>query len=58
MSKNLNDIAVLNIRSVDCRCIINEINKSEAMVFLKNAFLENLNKKSETLYNTIFLHRV
>ena len=35
MSMNLNDIGVLNIRSVDYRCIINEINKSEAMFFFK-----------------------
>ena len=39
MSKNLNDIDILNINDVDYRCIISQINKSEAINLLQNADL-------------------
>ena len=39
MSINLNEIAILNIRGVDYRCIINRIDKSEAVNFLQSANL-------------------
>ena len=37
MSTKLNDIAILNIRSVDYCCIINGIGKSKAINLLQNA---------------------
>ena len=40
------DIAILNINSADYCCIINGINKSEAVILLQKA---NLNGKSGTL---------
>ena len=43
---DLDDIAVLNINSVDYRCITNKISKSEAANLLQNA---ELAKKSGTL---------
>ena len=43
---NLNDIAILNIWSVDYCCNVNEIDKSEVMNLLRNA---NLTEKSGTL---------
>ena len=47
MSMNHNsDIAILNINSADYCCIINGINKSEAVILLQKA---NLNGKSGTL---------
>ena len=39
MSININDIAILKIRSVDYRCNINGIIKSEALNLLRNADL-------------------
>ena len=42
MSMNPNNIAFLNIRNFDYRCIINEINNSETMGLLKSA---NLNQE-------------
>ena len=39
MSINLNNIAILNINSVDYRCIINGISKGDALNLLKNADL-------------------
>ena len=39
MSINLNDLAILNIHSVDYRFIINKISKSEAVNLLQNADL-------------------
>ena len=39
MPINLNDIAILNIRGVGYRCIINEISKSDAINLLQNADL-------------------
>ena len=46
MSKNLSDIATLNIHGVDYCCIIKWISKCEAMGLLKNA---NLNEEGGTL---------
>ena len=43
---NLNDIAILNICSIDHCCIINEIDKNEVMNLLRNA---DLTEKSGTL---------
>ena len=42
MSKNLNEIYILNINDVDYCCIISQINKSEAINLSQNA---NLTKK-------------
>ena len=42
MSMNPNNIAFLNIRTFDYRCIINGINNSETMGLLKSA---NLNQE-------------
>ena len=39
MSVNLSDIAVLNIKSADYRCIITKISKNEAIKVMKNADL-------------------
>ena len=39
MSMNLNDIAILNVRSIDYCCIINGISKSEPMGLLRNSSL-------------------
>ena len=46
MCSNLNDIAILNICSVDYCCIINGVSKIDAINLLKNA---DLTKKSGTL---------
>ena len=46
MSVNLSDIAVLNIKGSDYRCIISLIRKNEAINLLQNA---DLNKKSRIL---------
>ena len=46
MSMNLSDIAILNIKGCDYRCIINGISKSEAMKLLQNI---DLTEKSGTL---------
>ena len=45
-SMNLSDIAILNIKCSDYRCIISLINKNEAINLIQNA---DLTKKSETL---------
>ena len=39
MSINLSDIAILNIKGSDCRCIISLINKNEAINLMQNADL-------------------
>ena len=36
MSMSLNDIAILNIKGADYRCIISGFNKSEAINLLQN----------------------
>ena len=46
MSMALSDIAILNIKGSDCRCIISLISKNEAMNLLQNA---DLTEKSGTL---------
>ena len=43
MSMNLSDIAILNIKGADYRCITSEINKSEAINLMQNI---DLTKKS------------
>ena len=43
---NLSDIAILNIKGADFRCIISRISKSEAINLIQNI---NLTKKSRTL---------
>ena len=45
MSVNLRDIAILNIKGSDYRCIISLISKNEAKNLLKNA---DLTAKSRT----------
>ena len=46
MSMNLSDIAVLNIKGSDCRCIISLISKTEAVNLSQNT---DLTEKSRTL---------
>ena len=38
---NISDIAIITIKNVDYRCIIHNINKSEAINLLKKYVLEN-----------------
>ena len=38
---NISDIASTTIKNVDCRCIIYNISKSEAIDLLKNSILKN-----------------
>ena len=44
MSINLSDIAILNIKGSDHRCIISRISKNEVINLMKNA---DLTKKTE-----------
>ena len=46
MSMNLSDIAILNIKGADYRCIIHGISKNEAINLLQNI---DLTDKSEKL---------
>ena len=46
MSMNLNDIAILNIKCSDYRCIISLISKNEAINLMQNA---DFTEKSGTL---------
>ena len=46
MSMNLSDIAILNIKGADYRCIISRISKSEAINLMQNT---DLCEKSKTL---------
>ena len=46
MSMNLSDIAILNIKAADYRCIISGISKSEAINLMQNI---DLTEKSRTL---------
>ena len=46
MSMNLSDIAILNIRGSDFRCIISEVSKNEAINLMRNA---DLMEKGRTL---------
>ena len=41
LSINISDIAIIIVKSVDYRCIIYNISKSEAINLLKNYVLEN-----------------
>ena len=52
---NLKNIAILNIKVADYRCIISEIRKNEAISVIQNA---DLNEKRGTLQNTksLFLY--
>ena len=43
---NLSDIAILNIKVYDYRCVINEISKNEAITLMQNV---DLTEKSGTL---------
>ena len=45
MSINLSDIAILNIKGSDCRCIISLISKNEAINLMQNV---DLTEKSRT----------
>ena len=40
LSVNINDIAIITVKNVDYRCIIHNINKSEAINLLQNSLLE------------------
>ena len=55
MFMNLKNIAILNIKVADYRCIISEIRKNEAISVIQNA---DLNEKRGTLQNTksLFLY--
>ena len=46
MSMNLSDIAILNIKGADYRCIISRISKSEAINLMQNT---DLCEKCKTL---------
>ena len=41
VSVNISDIAIINFKNVDYRCIIHKITKSEAIDLLKNCVLED-----------------
>ena len=43
MSVNLSDIAILNIKSSDYRCIIRLISKNDAIRLLQNPYLTGKN---------------
>ena len=45
MSINLSDIATLNIKGSDYRCIISIISKNEAVILMQNADLTDKNGK-------------
>ena len=54
MSMNLSDIAILDIKVSDYRCIISLISKNDAITVMENA---DLNEKIEILYSTkIYYH--
>ena len=48
MSMNLSDIAILNIKGSDYRCIISVISKNEAANLMQNSYLT---EKSRTFKN-------
>ena len=54
MSTNLNNIAILNIKSADYRCVISGISKREAINLMQNI---DLTEKSETLQNAKIYHQ-
>ena len=41
LSVNISNIAIITVKNVDCRCIIQNISKSEAINLLKNSVLED-----------------
>ena len=54
ISMKLNDIAILNIKSVDYRCIISEISKSESIILMQNIELtEKVEHYKTEIYNHI-----
>ena len=50
MSLNLSNIAILNIKGSDYRCIISLISKNEAIKLLQN---DDLTEKSRTLLKCV-----
>ena len=56
MSINLDDIAILNIRSVDYRCVVNGISKSKTVNLLQNADLSE--KKGNTIKHKNLLSHI
>ena len=58
MSVNLSDIAILNFKGSDYRCIISLISKNEAINLMQNA---NLTEKSGTLQSIkkfVFIYKI
>ena len=54
ISMKLSDIAILNIKSVDYRCIISEISKSESIILMQNIELtEKVEHYKTEIYNHI-----
>ena len=41
LSGNIRDIAIITVKNVDYRCIINNISKSKAINLLRNVFLRH-----------------
>ena len=41
LSVIISNIAIMTVKNVDCRCIIHNITKSEAIILLESAVLEN-----------------
>ena len=53
MSKNLSDIAILNIKGSDYRCIISLICKNEAMNLFQNVDLTEHYKQNNIKYKNL-----
>ena len=49
MSTNFNNIAILNIRGVDYRCIFSKISQSDAISLLENADLSKIVERYQIL---------
>ena len=47
---NNSDVAIINVKKVDYRCIIDNISKSEVINLLKNSDLENREYIQEILF--------
>ena len=41
MCLNISNIAIITVKNVDCRCIMYDISKSEAINLLQNSVLED-----------------
>ena len=41
LNVNISDIAIINVKNADYRCIVHNISKSEAVNLLKNSVLED-----------------